>query len=336
MSLSIKNLNVELGGKAVLKNVNLEIAQGEFFSLLGSSGCGKSTLLKTVAGLVQERDGEIWFGERCLHTLPPQKRGTVIMFQDQRLFTNMTVSENVSFALRNKGVRKPERERAAKRYLEMVQLPGFGDRRVSQMSGGQLQRVALARALAAEPSVLMLDEPFSALDENLRDDMRTLVRRIHDETGITTIMVTHDQREALALSDRIAVMEQGEVLQTGTPEEVYEHPATLAIAEYFTDGDHVGGTIEGGVFRSGDIVLQADLPDGDAIAVVRKSAVSLGGGGIEMKVDALQYHGECLLVMLVSKDIELHCELPTGTAIEPGDVCEVQLDSSKILLFARS
>ena len=336
MSLIIKNLTVEIGGKCILDNIDLEIGDGEFFSLLGSSGCGKSTLLKTIAGLQPEKEGDILLGDTKLHCLPPQNRGTVIMFQEKRLFTNMDVAENVAFALRNKGIKKKQRRIAAEKYLEMVQLSGYGERRVHELSGGQQQRVALARALAAEPRVLLLDEPFSALDENLRDDMRKLVKTIHDETGITTIMVTHDQHEALSLSDRIAIMDTGHIVQIGTPREVYANPKSLSIAAYFSDADRIKGTVRAGVFRAGDIGFDAGgKPDGTYLAFVRPSAVVIADSGDDYTVESVLYRGDDNLATLRSGDVTLRRSFELGYALQPGDTVKVALDATNILLFGR-
>ena len=209
MKLNLENLQVKIGGEAILNNINLQVAQGEFLSLQGPSGCGKSTLLKSIAGILPLEQGRIFLDGQDITKLPIHKRGTVIVFQDMRLFPNMTVEENIAFPLKMQGVPKGERLSAARELLEKVQLGGYGKRRIHQLSGGQQQRVALARALAAKPKLLLLDEPFSALDEELRQEMRELVLRLHKEFGMTTIMVTHDSKEAVSMADRIVTMKNG-------------------------------------------------------------------------------------------------------------------------------
>ena len=204
--LKIKDLCVELNKNKILEDFSLEIADGEFVSIVGPSGSGKSTLLKTIAGINPVKDGTIELDGRIINDEPAHKRGAVIVFQDMRLFPHMNVSENVTYSLRLKGVSKADRAKAAEKYLSYVQLENLGDRKVSQLSGGQQQRVALARALAAEPELLLLDEPFSALDEELREDMRKLIKKLHREFKMTTIMVTHDKNEAKRLSDRVINM----------------------------------------------------------------------------------------------------------------------------------
>ena len=233
MKLEIRDLTVDIGSSTILEQVDLDVEEQEFLILLGPSGCGKSTLLKTIAGINTVKNGGIRLDGETINDMPPHKRGTVIVFQDMRLFPNMTVSENVAYPLKIKGIRKAERRTKAAEFLSYVQLDGFDDRRISSLSGGQMQRVALARALAAEPRLLLLDEPFSSLDENLRDDMRSLVKDLHERFGMTTIMVTHDRDEAFSMADRIALMFNGRIVQTGKPADVYENPANEQVRKYF-------------------------------------------------------------------------------------------------------
>ena len=234
MKLEINDLTVEINKHRILSDVSLGVRENEFHILLGPSGCGKSTLLKTIAGINTAASGSIILDGTLINNVPPHKRGTVIVFQDVRLFPNMTVSENVSYPLRIKGVKKEERRKRAAQFLEYVQLDGFDDRRISGLSGGQMQRVALARALAAEPKIMLMDEPFSSLDENLRDDMRRLVTDLHKRFGMTTSMVTHDRNEALSMADRISLMFDGRIVQTGSPEEVCSQPADENVRKYFS------------------------------------------------------------------------------------------------------
>lgn len=216
MSLTINHLSVHLDQNLILNNIDLAVKDGELLSLLGPSGCGKSTLLKSVAGLLDITEGEIYIDDQRIDGIAPHRRGAVVVFQDLRLFTNMNVVDNVAFSLRMQGMRKEERIQKAEYYLEKVQLTGMEKRKVSQLSGGQQQRIALARALAADPKVLLLDEPFSSLDEDLREDMRQLLRHLHQELGNTIVLVTHDRQEALQLSDRIAIMENGKITRCDT------------------------------------------------------------------------------------------------------------------------
>lgn len=233
MKLEIKDLTVDINNTGILEGISLGLEEKEFLVLLGPSGCGKSTLLKTIAGIVPVKEGTIMLDGKILNDVPAHKRGTVILFQDIRLFPNMSVGENVTYALKVKGMKKKGRRKKAAELLGFVQLDGFEDRIPSTLSGGQMQRVALARALAAEPKLLLLDEPFSSLDENLREDMRKLVKDIHRDFGMTTIMVTHDREEAFSMADRLAVMFEGHIVQTGPAEAVLSDPADERVRRYF-------------------------------------------------------------------------------------------------------
>lgn len=277
MKLEIKSLSVELNKNLILKDIDLAIEEGEFISLLGPSGCGKSTLLKTIAGLIPVSGGAVSLDGEVINEVPAYKRGTVIVFQDMRLFPNMTVAENVAYPLRIKGMNRSERIRKAEEYLGYVQLSGYGDRKISRLSGGQQQRVALARALAAEPKIVLLDEPFSSLDENLREDMRKLVKDLHRQFRMTTILVTHDRQEAVAMADRLAIMFEGGIVQTGTPEEVFADPAGQNVEEYFGGNLLVKGVVHGGVFTATDgskLICALDRPDGECELMIRTDVLS--------------------------------------------------------------
>ena len=211
--LFLTDINVELGKKHILKNVSLEVKTGQLISLLGSSGCGKSTLLKTVAGIIEPSSGDVIIGGKSVLGVPVHRRGAVIVFQDLRLFPHMSVAENVEFALKMSGMKKQQYREIAREQLEKVRLEGLEDRRISQISGGQMQRVALARAFAVRPSVMLLDEPFSSLDEELRLEMGNLLLELQRESELTTVLVTHDTKEARRLSDAIAYMKDGEIVR---------------------------------------------------------------------------------------------------------------------------
>ncbi|MBP9967206.1 MAG: ABC transporter ATP-binding protein [Proteocatella sp.] len=211
--LFLTDINVELGKKHILKNVSLEVKTGQLISLLGSSGCGKSTLLKTVAGIIEPSSGDVLIDGKSVLGMPVHRRGAVIVFQDLRLFPHMTVAENVEFALKMSGMKKQQYREIAREQLEKVRLEGLEDRRISQISGGQMQRVALARAFAVRPSVMLLDEPFSSLDEELRLEMGNLLLELQRESELTTVLVTHDTQEARRLSDAIAYMKDGEIVR---------------------------------------------------------------------------------------------------------------------------
>lgn len=275
--LEIRHLSVVLNKNSILEDLSLEVKDREFLSLLGPSGCGKSTLLKAIAGINPVSSGTISLDGENITDKPAYKRGTVIVFQDMRLFPNMTVSENVAYPLRIQGVRKEDRRKKAENYLEYVHLEGLGDRKVSQISGGQQQRVALARALAAEPRMLLLDEPFSSLDENLREDMRKLVKDLHNEFNMTTILVTHDRQEALSMADRVALMFDGRIVQTGLPEEILREPADIRVEDYFGGNMYVRGIVKDGIFTASDGSGQTwrlDREDGEYELLLRTDVIN--------------------------------------------------------------
>lgn len=291
MGLTIENLTVVLQKKEILHGISLDIQEGEFISLLGASGCGKTTLLKSIAGLLEIEKGDIRIQENSVAGIPPEKRGTVIVFQDLRLFPHMTVERNIGFSMELQGVPKNIRKETVKRLLEEVQLPGFENRKIKEMSGGQMQRVALARALAANPRVLLLDEPFSGLDECLRLEMGNLVKKLHRERKITTILVTHEKREALQMSDRIALMSEGQILQYDTPRNMFRHPVSKKAAEYFGRANYVKGRIENHRFRSRLFEMNTGLEDGDYEAMIRPFSVKLKREG-DYTVSGITYMGE--------------------------------------------
>lgn len=334
MKLQIENLSVTLDKTPILRDLSLTVEEGSFFSLLGPSGCGKSTLLKTVAGIYTPTAGCILLGGREITSLPPHKRGTVILFQDIRLFPHMTVLENVAYPLKMQGVPRTERQKAALALLEKVQLSGYGTRRPSSLSGGEQQRAALARALAAKPSLLLLDEPFSALDENLREEMRALVLTLHREFHMTTVLVTHDRAEALSMSDHIALMFHGELGQCGTPREVYRHPASRRIAEYFGSAAFFEGTATDGIFRCGSLQLPTPCPEGPCALCLRPSAWQLGESGLPCTVQALRFAGEEILLTLRAENgALLQKRLSTPPAVTIGDTVFVTADPAEALFF---
>jgi iron(III) transport system ATP-binding protein len=232
MHVSIQNLSKRFGRTSVLKGVSLEIQDQELFFLLGPSGCGKTTLLRIIAGFYQPDSGELRFGDRQMGSLPPHRRNTGMVFQNYALWPHMTVFENVAYGLEVRAVSAGEKKERVARALAIVQMGSYADRTPNQLSGGQQQRVALARALVINPDVLLLDEPLSNLDARLRLEMREEIRRIHAQTRITTIYVTHDQKESLSLADRIAVMREGVIEQVGDPRTIYRAPANRFVADF--------------------------------------------------------------------------------------------------------
>jgi spermidine/putrescine transport system ATP-binding protein len=241
--VDLDHVTIRFGAFAAVENVNMKIKGGEFFSILGPSGCGKTTLLRTISGFLDPTEGAVRIGGQDMAGIGSNKRPTALIFQNLALFPLMTVAENIGYGLRVRGVSTKERHRRADELLALVALPGQGDKRPSELSGGQKQRVAVARALAVEPKVLLLDEPLSALDLRLRQHMRAELRAIQKRVGITFIYITHDQGEALTMSDRIAVMNRGRVEQVGDGRAIYDHPTTPFVASFVGENNGLSGMV---------------------------------------------------------------------------------------------
>jgi len=243
--VELDHVTIRFGEFTAVDDANLKIEHGEFFSFLGPSGCGKTTILRAVSGFLEPTLGEVRIGGQNMKGIGPNKRPTALIFQNLALFPLMSVAENIAFGLEVRGVGKAERRKRAEALLELIALDGQGDKKVGELSGGQKQRVAIARALAVEPQVLLLDEPLSALDLKLRQHMRTELRAIQQRVGITFIYITHDQGEALTMSDRIAVMSQGVIQQVGTGTEVYENSETAFVASFVGENNPFTGKVVG-------------------------------------------------------------------------------------------
>ncbi|MCI0546281.1 MAG: ABC transporter ATP-binding protein [Candidatus Rokubacteria bacterium] len=289
-ALAVRRLRKSFGAVVAVDDVSLEAAPGEFLSLVGPSGSGKSTVLRLVAGLLEPDAGQILLGGTDITAVPVHRRNLGLVFQSYALFPHMTVLENVAFGLRRRGVAGAEAASRVGRMLELVRLDALGGRHPRELSGGQQQRVALARALVTEPAVLLLDEPLSNLDALLRDEMRVELKRLQERLGTTMILVTHDQAEALALSDRVAVMDAGRVEQVGRPEAVYRRPATPFVARFLGRANFLAGVVAardaGGVTVSlnGGLALRAAPRDGLAagqrvLAAVRQESIRLAPAG---------------------------------------------------------
>ena len=241
--VELKNVSVTFGSFYAAKNVSVKIKEGEFFSFLGPSGCGKTTLLRAISGFLDPSEGKVLIGGQDMAGIGPNKRPTSLIFQNLALFPLMSVADNIAFSLEVRGVGKAERRKRADELLELIALTGQGDKKVHELSGGQRQRVAIARALAIEPQVLLLDEPLSALDLKLRQKMRTELRAIQKRVGITFIYITHDQGEALTMSDRVAVMNEGELEQVGLCDDVYDFPHTPFVATFVGENNPFYGKV---------------------------------------------------------------------------------------------
>ena len=262
-SLRLVNVTKRFGSVVAVQNFNLSVKEGEFVSLLGPSGCGKTTILRCIAGFERPDEGDVFvYGER-VNDIPPERRDVGMVFQSYALFPNMTVAQNIAFPLMIRGRPKEEQRRRVRELLQLVHLEGMEDRYPRQLSGGQQQRVALARALAKEPKILLLDEPLSALDAKIREELRVEIRRIQTQLGITTIYVTHDQEEALSISDRVVVMNRGVIQQVAAPADIYRHPKTLFVATFVGTMNLFEGTLEAqGRFRWRNSTFQVTGSDG--------------------------------------------------------------------------
>ena len=335
MKLKIEHLFSGYDSDVVLKDLSLEVAEGEFLSLLGPSGCGKSNLMKTIAGIVPARSGRILLDGRDITDLPIHRRGTVVVFQDMRLFPHKSVAENVAFPLKMQGIPKAQRLKTAMELLKKVQMDGFGNRKPGELSGGQQQRIALARALAAKPKLLLLDEPFSALDENLREDMRRLVLQLQKEFSMTVILVTHDREEALSMSDRIALLFDGQLSQIGTPRQVYERPETKQVADYFGNCVYIPGSVQDGIFTAPGISCPVAIPDGNYHIMLRPDCLEFAQEGkYPLQVVESSFRGTDSLVCLQSQDGTLWKKSCTGLVPwEIGSVVNSLLNIENPVLF---
>ncbi|QHA93070.1 ABC transporter ATP-binding protein [Bacillus sp. N1-1] len=306
-AVTLSNITKQFGDVTAVKELDITIKEGEFFTFLGPSGCGKTTTLRMIAGFYYPSAGKVKFDDRDMTTVSPEKRNTGMVFQNYALFPHMTVFENVAFGLKVRKVNKAEVKRRVEDVLEKVRLKAFIERQVSQLSGGQQQRVALARALVIEPDILLLDEPLSNLDARLRDEMRNEILRLQREYGITTIYVTHDQVEALTMSDRIAVFNVGNCQQIGTPTEIYNQPVNDFVAEFIGETNlfEVKQRDEGLFCKDLNLLVHADTSGEEVFSKnenfkmsVRPEAIILSKTNVEGvnvlkgKVDLVQFTGE--------------------------------------------
>ncbi len=326
--LELQNLHRDFGAVKALDGIEIELGEGEFLSLLGPSGCGKTTALRLVAGFDRPDAGRIVVDGKDLTTVPPNKRDMGMVFQAYSLFPNMTASQNVEYGLRIRGKDKDDRRKRVGDLLELVGLGHAGDRYPHQLSGGMQQRVALARALAIEPRVLLLDEPLSALDAKVRVQLREEIRRIQLELGITTLYVTHDQEEALSVSDHVAVMYGGRIEQMGSPAEMYSAPATPFVAEFIGTMNRLEGTIvDGGVEHAGT-TLRIDAAQerarGERVLVlvrpetVEVSAAGSDGGGVNTLVGNVvtqTFLGPVTRLKILGAGVDVIADVPTQKAL---------------------
>jgi spermidine/putrescine transport system ATP-binding protein len=326
------------GEVQALADVSISIEKGEFFTLLGPSGCGKTTLLRCIAGFETPTSGTIHLSGKDITHTPPNQRPVNTVFQSYALFPHLTVAQNVGFGLKMQGKPAAEVARAVERVLALVKLEEFADRLPQQLSGGQQQRVALARALAPEPEVLLLDEPLSALDLKLRKEMQSELKRLQTETGITFIFVTHDQEEALTMSNRIGVMSRGELLQVGTPHDIYDHPVNRFVADFIGETNFLEALVDGTEVRigTGDILkVPLNGQEGTVTLALRPEQIRLmpTGTGIAARIIEATYLGtdtHYTLVLSDSSEIIARVQSSSAGTFKVGDDVGLHIDAEAI------
>lgn len=337
-SVKLVNITKSFDEKIVLENINIDIKDGELVSLLGVSGCGKSTTLQLIAGLINPDSGDIIFNDKSVLNIPTGKREAVIVFQDYLLFPHMSVYENIEFGLKMKNINKKTRKDKVNELIKLVKLNGYENKYPSELSGGQKQRVAIARTLAINPKVLLLDEPFSNLDINLRNEMREFVLNLQKKLYITTILVTHDKEEALIMSDKIAVMVEGKIEQFDKPTTLYQNPKTKSVANIFGERNYIKGKIENEVFKSNILYIDAKgYNDLDIVeAMIPKECIKLYSAnyndGVNGYIQRKQYAGDKTFY-----DININGEVLKCTSISneynQGDDIKICIDRDNIVFF---
>jgi spermidine/putrescine transport system ATP-binding protein len=348
--IDIDRLTIRFGDFLAVKDVSLKIAGGEFFSILGPSGCGKTTILRTISGFLEPTSGKVRIGGKDMAGVGPNNRPTALIFQNLALFPLMSVAENIAYGLRVRGVGARERRAKADELLSLVALPGTGDKKISELSGGQKQRVAIARALAVEPQVLLLDEPLSALDLRLRQHMRTELRAIQQRVGITFIYITHDQGEALTMSDRVAVMNHGIVEQVGDGHAIYDRPQTPFVASFVGENNGVSGRI----LSVADGLAEIETPlgllrgrDGGGLSAgaaatlyVRPERLRPAATGVPATVISTAFEGHLTHVGLQAADghrLTMSLGRDVGAqALAPGETIAVAFDPSEAVVLSQT
>ncbi|NOZ30448.1 MAG: ABC transporter ATP-binding protein [Crenarchaeota archaeon] len=345
--IRLDNVTKVYGSVVAVDHVSIDIEHGEFFTIIGPSGCGKTTTLRIIAGFEVPEEGKIFFDDKDVTYVKPYERNTAMVFQNYALWPHMTVFDNIAYGLRLRKVPEDEIRRRVKQVLELVDLQGLENRYPLQLSGGQQQRVALARALVVEPSVLLLDEPLSNLDAKLRLEMREELRTLQKRLGITTVYVTHDQLEALSMSDRIAVMNKGKVLQVGTPEELYMRPRTLFVAGFLGRSNLVKAKVGG--YHDGyleifipsmkeSLLAVGDKVEGTAIAVMRPESFQIARGDetvnvIDAVVEYTMFLGDKKELRVRVGDERLVVYLPPDTRIEAGSRIKLHVRPDRIMVL---
>lgn len=319
VTISIENAVKKYGNLTVIPGLSVKIANGEFFTLLGPSGCGKTTLLRMIAGFNSIEGGSFRFNDKEINNMEPGKRGIGMVFQNYAIFPNLTVRKNVEFGLKYRNMPKEKMHQEADKFMKLVHVDAYADRMPEQLSGGQQQRIALARALVIEPDVLLMDEPLSNLDAKLRVEMRTVIKRIQHEVGITTVYVTHDQEEAMAVSDRIAVMKDGVIQQVSTPRNIYHRPANLFVSTFIGTSNIVPGTVRrdaaGSTLRIGSYEARLDNLADDIPAGETAVQVSIRPEDFVLTEEANCIRGEVRSIVFLGTSTRYDIDLEDGTRI---------------------
>ncbi len=319
----------DAGAEPTVDALDLDVEPGTLVALLGPSGCGKTTSMKMIAGLLDPSGGDIRFDDRSILGVPPEGRPVAMVFQKPLLFPHMTVEDNVGFGLRMRKVDRVEIRRRVGAMLELVRLPGMEGRRVGELSGGQEQRVALARALVIEPQVLLLDEPLSQLDANLRIEMRDLIRGVQRDLELTALFVTHDQEEAVVLADRVGLMLDGRLQQFDVPKRFYDRPASATVARFFGTQNLLDGQVRDGCFVCdlGAFTLAEPAPDGPGLLTIRQEAIELGEGtnSVEAVVERTLYMGTHLRAWVQASGHTLECTVDPNARLAAGQQVTVRL-----------
>ena len=338
-AVQLRSVTKTYGSHRALAGIDLDIAPGEFVALLGPSGCGKTTALRALSGLEQIDSGSIVIDGDDVASVPTNRRDIGMVFQSYSLFPHLTALENVEFGLRMRRVPAPERTLRASEALALVGLDHHAARYAHQLSGGQQQRVALARALVTRPRVLLLDEPLSALDAKVRVQLREEIRRIQTELGITTLFVTHDQEEALAVADRVAVMKDGVIEQIGTPEQLYQTPATPFVADFVGLSNRIDGELAAGSVTVHGTVLPTlgdALPDGPVTAYIRPEDLAFAATGVAASVLTSSFLGSLRRTRVrLSDGAELAVQHAVAERYTPGDTVHVRFGTSAVAVRAR-
>ena len=344
-NITIKHALKKYGENVIIPDLNLEIKQGEFFTLLGPSGCGKTTLLRMIAGFNSIEGGDFYFDDRRINDLDPAKRNIGMVFQNYAIFPHMTVRKNVEFGLKNRKMSKDKIKEQTDKFMKLMQIDQFADRLPERLSGGQQQRVALARALCIEPDVLLFDEPLSNLDAKLRVEMRTVIKQIQHSVGITTVYVTHDQEEAMAVSDRIAVMNAGVIQHVGTPKNIYQRPANLFVSTFIGRSNVMDGKLEVADGKTWLVTKSGYKAELDNVQDQYKQSVrpeefllnrDASAEGISAVVDDCVFLGlmtHYFVHLESGEEAEIIQESSIDSVIEPGTKIKLTLNTEKVNVF---